>query len=267
MNNKSTQLLRTILVAAITLGVYKLIHSILTKYIPNQNLESLIAQCVFTILVLCAVAVLKKWDIFQVKQAKLMKYWYVAWLLFVQMFLVFSQRLDNFEITIPGNEILFFILQMILVGVCEEVLFRGLIQNACHKFFGEDSWFHVILAVLVTGLLFGAAHLTNGFHSEIGFKAASIQAIATVASGIYFCSIYYRTGKNIWYLIFLHALYDIFVSIGNGRLSGKTTSDVISAAGKIQIQSVLVLFVIYGGISLFIMRPKKVQPFLIPKEN
>ena len=35
---------------------------------------------------------------------------------------------------------LIFIITMLLVGYTEEALFRGLIQNAFHKIFGEESW-------------------------------------------------------------------------------------------------------------------------------
>ena len=35
---------------------------------------------------------------------------------------------------------LVFIITMLLVGYTEEALFRGLVQNAFHKIFGEQSW-------------------------------------------------------------------------------------------------------------------------------
>ena len=268
MANKTKELLRTILVVVITIGAYKMVGFILPRFISNSNLESIIAQSIFTLFVFCAVAVLKKWSLFKTKQDLLKKNWYVAGAIFVQVALVALTRFDSFlEISIPTNEILYFILQMILVGFCEEVLFRGLIQNAFHKYFGEDSWLHIILAILITGLMFGAAHLTNGFNPEIGFGTAIMQAMATAIMGVYFSAIYYRTGKNIWYLIFLHAIYDIFVSIGNGRLSGRTSSEIINAARNIEPKSVLILGVLFIGISIILLRPKKIQPLLIQERN
>lgn len=268
MTKKTNELFRTILVVVIVLAAYKITGVILTKLISNSNLQSIINQAIFSVYVLCAVAVLKKWDIFKTQKGALKKNWYVACFFFLQAILVFLTKIDNFfEITIPGIEILYFFLQMILVGFCEEVLFRGLVQNAFHKYFGEDSWLHIFLAVLITGLLFGAAHLTNGFNPEIGFRTAALQAGATAMMGVYFCAIYYRTGKNIWYVIFLHAFYDIMVSIGNGRLSGQTSADVINAAKQINLSSVLYLGVILIGLSIILLRPKKIQPWMTQEQN
>lgn len=268
MTNKTKELLCTILVVVITLGAYKIVGFILTKLISNSNLESLVAQSIFTLFVLCAVAVLKRWSLFKSTKGALKKNWYVAGIFFFQLILIFLVKIDNFfNISIPTIEIVYFLLQMILVGFCEEVLFRGLLQNAFHKFFGEDSWLHINIAVLITGLLFGAAHLTNGFNPEIGFHTAALQAGATAMMGVYFCAIYYRTEKNIWYLIFLHAIYDIFASIGNGRLSGQTAADVINAARQITPSSVFVLGVLFVGISLIILRPKKIQPWIVQDQN
>ncbi|MBP3891846.1 MAG: CPBP family intramembrane metalloprotease [Solobacterium sp.] len=264
MNNKTKELLRTILVVIITLGAYKLVGFILGKLMNNDNLESIIAQCIFSIFVLIAVAVLRRWSLFKTQKGILIKNWYVAWFIFLQITLTLLTRIDNFlTISIPAHEILYFLLQMILVGFCEEVLFRGLLQNAFHKYFNEDSWFHIILAILLSGLMFGAAHLTNAFSREVAFQTAAIQATATAMMGIYFGTIYYRTGKHIWYLIFLHAFYDTMVSIGNGRLSGKTTYDIINAAREVNPSSLLVIGVILIGISAILLRPKKIQPWIL----
>ena len=71
MNNKTKELLRTILVVIITLGAYKLVGFILGKLMNNDNLESIIAQCIFSIFVLIAVAVLRRWSLFKTQKAYL----------------------------------------------------------------------------------------------------------------------------------------------------------------------------------------------------
>jgi membrane protease YdiL (CAAX protease family) len=50
--------------------------------------------------------------------------------------------------TDTGTRMLIFTITMFLVGCTEEALFRGLIQNALHKVFGEESWQAVWAAVV-----------------------------------------------------------------------------------------------------------------------
>ena len=202
----------------------------------------------------------KKSDIFRKSSIPFAKYWATPFLLVVQMILVSLVNIDKFfEISIPGVEVVFFLIQMILVGFCEEVLFRGLLQRALHNLFGEDSWILVIFAVLITGVCFGGVHLVNAFNPKITLRTAALQALSVLGTGTYFCAIYYRSGKNIWYLIFLHGLWDVIASVASGRLAGKTVVDAIDVASQLTVSGILPLVGIYLLASLLILRPNKVK--------
>ena len=50
-----------------------------------------------------------------------------------------------------------------------------------HKVFGEESWQAVWAACICTGVLFGAAHLSNIFERNISVSAAVVQATVGLA--------------------------------------------------------------------------------------
>ena len=66
---------------------------------------------------------------------------------------------------LPLPRILTFILNMILVGVAEELVFRGIIAQTLLERYGTARA-GVWKACLVSGVLFGAAHLSNLLGSE-----------------------------------------------------------------------------------------------------
>jgi len=82
----------------------------------------------------------------------------------------------------------------LMAGVCEELLFRGVIQNGLAGLFGPT--FGAILALLAASVLFGLAH------------AVSIAYfVLTFLIGIYLGALYQITG-NLLVPILVHFLYD-----------------------------------------------------------
>lgn len=181
------------------------------------------------------------------------------------MFALLANRRD---ITAGPDGILFFVLEMICVGINEETLFRGLLQNAFHEFFGEDTRAHVTHAVVCAGLCFGAIHLTNALKPGISPGAAAIQALNACGAGIFFGAVYFRTGKNLWYNVLIHALHDVVAFIAQGALSGVDSSAVISQASqKNSVPGVVVQAAAYTAVGLFLLRRKKVEPLLEKPES
>lgn len=92
-------------------------------------------------------------------------------------------------------------------GFNEEIFFRGIAVTLLLRKYKDNPrkiWFPAV----ITGVLFGLFHLTNVTSLE-DFEYLWISiAFATIA-GILFGVIYTLSG-NLWGLIFLHSLYDIF---------------------------------------------------------
>lgn len=173
------------------------------------------------------------------------------------------------SITAGPADILYFVLMMVCVGVFEETVFRGLLQNAFHEFFGEDTVGHVLLAVVCGGFCFGAVHLTNALRPGVDFRSAATQALGAVGAGMLFCAVYFRTGKNLWYNMLLHALNDALSFIQSGGLSGANSDAVIS--GSVQNGNTELVFagqfVFYVAMTFFVLRRKKVEPLLKKTET
>ena len=85
---------------------------------------------------------------------------------------------------------LFIVVNTILVGISEELMFRGVI------FYGALSRFRIWTAIILTSVLFGAVHILNGF-STGDFAAAAIQATTAGMAGLWFTAIRLRT-KSIF---------------------------------------------------------------------
>lgn len=163
--------------------------------------------------------------------------------------------------TIKGFELVLFLLAMLLVGIAEETLFRGLVQNAFHKFFCEDSKKHVLLAILCSGIIFGLLHFFNVF-TGVSVTGALVQAIANIPMGMFFGAVYFRSKKNLWLCIVLHAFHDIAVSVQSGVLWGVDITQTISSYNPMALIPAGIILLIV----LFLLRNKKVEPLLKNKE-
>lgn len=140
----------------------------------------------------------------------------------------------------------------ISAGICEELLFRGIILNTLRDFLGRDTFRGTVLALVISSIAFGALHLTNIF-SGVSVFAAVLQAITAFALGIYYGAIYCRWG-NIKIVMLLHTLTDLASLLST---SMKTNADFSSTVNNISGNySQLITATIYTCIGIFLMRKK-----------
>lgn len=101
----------------------------------------------------------------------------------------------------PEGKVVFFVaFNTFLVGVSEEVMFRGVLFRALLE--NSKVW----TSIIITTILFGAVHVLNGFTTgEWGM--AILQAFAAGMSGLIFIAIVIRTG-SLWPAIIYHFLWD-----------------------------------------------------------
>lgn len=85
----------------------------------------------------------------------------------------------------------------IFIGIPEELLFRGIIQNLLEKAIGRPA-----LALGVASLIFGAAHLNNGPSPDWRYFL-----LATLA-GLVYGRAYAKT-RNLMAPALLHTLVDV----------------------------------------------------------
>ena len=173
--------------------------------------------------------------------------------------------LMNAEDFQKGSTIVFSITYFILVGITEELVYRGVAADILLKTFlfranpsGDRPYERagrraVWLAVVCSGLIFGIAHLSNMSHA--GVSGVLVQMLGAFLMGMVLVAVYYRTA-NIYSVMILHAINDIAAAMPVTILkSDQTISDVISGYG---VRDVLLL-IPYIVVLLIILRPSKME--------
>ncbi len=89
-----------------------------------------------------------------------------------------------------------FLVILLFIGIPEELLFRGLLQNFLEQWWGKGA-----RALVAASLLFGAAHLDND--APPNFSYALLASIAGIFYGLTF-----RRAGNLFAPAILHALVD-----------------------------------------------------------
>jgi len=131
------------------------------------------------------------------------------------------------------GEILYFLILACLIGLVEEVFFRGLILQALAA---KGLWRSAILS----GVIFGAMHLLNLLFGA-DLTATLFQASYAVALGFAFAAVTLRTCV-LWPLIVIHALTDFtgFIS-ANEPVTTNLTFTGILIYGLYSV-----FFIVYG---------------------
>ena len=139
----------------------------------------------------------------------------------------------------PAAHILLFLLSMTLVGVAEEFLFRGVAAQTLLEHFGTDRA-GVWKACLLSGLIFGAGHLSNLLGSEP--FGVLMQSVFAASVGTLYAAIYFRTG-NLWVTVFLHAGMDITSMLIGGLYGTFTVAEAVSTYDATMLLSVLLYLI------------------------
>lgn len=131
-----------------------------------------------------------------------------------------------------GN-IVYSTLYFILVGITEELIFRGITADLILR----NNPDKVRMSVFLSGFLFSLYHAVN-FQSADA-RGVLFQMVGTFLLGMLLTAIYYRTG-SIRLVIFLHALNDIAAAFPVTVLqSTDKIDDIISGYGWIDILMLL----------------------------
>lgn len=150
---------------------------------------------------------------------------------------------------LPLPRILTFMLNMILVGVAEELVFRGIIAQTLLERYGTARA-GVWKACLVSGVLFGAAHLSNLLGSEA--FGVLMQCVFAASLGVMLAAIYFRTG-NLWVTVFLHSAMDIAAMLIGGLYGTTSVAESVSGYDASRLLSVAVYLIP----TVFLLRKKK----------
>lgn len=138
-------------------------------------------------------------------------------------------------------------------GVCEELMCRGIILNALRDRFGRDTFGGTMLAILISGIIFGCMHFVN-LLAGVSLKAVLIQVVTASGIGLYLGAVYCRCG-DLKVTMFLHFLMDI-VSMLPASMKGDTTLTQ-TVDNTMADPRKLIGILIYLAITAFIVRRSK----------
>jgi len=99
------------------------------------------------------------------------------------------------------QQLLFFLLILLILGFTEETVFRGLL------FHGLETKFTAFQTVFISAVIFGLFHYINMLIGA-NFYSTSYQVIHATASGFMYATLRLRIGA-IWPVMLFHSIWDI----------------------------------------------------------
>lgn len=196
-------------------GVITVLPSVISNNITYYKYGTeLLLEIIYAALVLIVMLLFKNSYVFTAKKQKFVKSITLGFpmLIIAAISLLGSlSSLDGFNF---GNFINLLLLT-IFIGIAEEFLCRGWLQNEFIERYG-DTKKHIVLSLLFSSLIFGLIHFSNMLAGQDLFTTI-VQVIQATSAGLLLGSIYYKT-KNIWAVIFLHSIYDFCLMIGDLNL-------------------------------------------------
>lgn len=255
MNSKNKTLLSAVVSVVVCFILFKISGICLSALNINSFAGNFIGELLFSIYGIIALIILKRTDVLKFKLEGLKEGFIAGSIIIVILAsILLGLATGVIPVTVSASSILFYILEMIFIGVAEEVLFRGILQNAVMDYIGYDSVGKIRSGIIISGVIFAAVHLSNAALPGISFGAAMQQAISVVPLGLLFGAIYYRSKKNIWVVIILHAFNDFYTFIASGALAGTSQNEALNASAN----SVLGTYLTFGLVALWLMRKKKI---------
>lgn len=158
------------------------------------------------------------------------------------LFLLTANFWYGVKLNLSALETVLYILTMLLVGLLEEVIFRGLL-------FGSMAKDNIKSAIIVSSVTFGIGHIINLFNgSGAELLPNLLQVIYAIAAGFMFIMIYYKS-KSLIVCVVAHGLFNSFSVFSN--------EDILTTEKRIISCVILVVISMFYAVYLFKIRTKQ----------
>lgn len=207
---------RQIINIALTFTVLTFVMNLIAGYIAFPAIEGKYALefGMRLILTLCVIVLLvftkKKHVLFEKKESfgkAMLQSWPILLITVIQFISAVFGLISNKEVFDMLN-IISLLFMSFSIGFYEELFTRGWLQNTIVEKYGKNRK-QVIISILISSFIFGSWHLLNIFDGQDVIYTI-MQSVNATAIGFLLGAIYYKT-KNIWSVIFLHAVYDFAI--------------------------------------------------------
>lgn len=261
---KKKHIVEALIVLIVYAGIFLGLKFLIPSIFPNLKdvIKEIIILLILILILLLYLSYTRQLDIFKSKSnfIKGLKIGLPV-IIFFGMFLISNISLNvekGNELT-ATSDIILNIIFCLLVGISEEILFRGIILNKLFKAIGNDTRKNVLKAVIISAILFGLVHLTNVIYMDATFVVAITQFFVASGTGLIYGAIYSRT-KNIYSTIIIHSFQDFCawtmtnLFINNSSTDSPQNSEIFFG-----------IFVLVLSISLFsfMMRKKKSNEYVL----
>jgi uncharacterized protein len=241
MTDSSKRLIIAIIAVAIWVGITMGIGLLqvgpdtpLDKFASEQLVWGTPLAAAFMLLV----AWMMRWRDLGLNAVRPSSSWRLLWL---PMLLIcgFASTLILLNRPVPANILLVVAINTLVVGISEELAFRGVLWGAARRalsFWG--AFFFVTFS-------FGVVHVLNGLLTG-QFASAGVQAFNAMLSGAAFLAIRVRT-HSLFPVILVHWLWDLAVfAVGAGREGPAPVADPMAQlTGALMIVGPLALYGLY----------------------
>lgn len=256
MDSKKKNLILSIVLIVLSFVLYLESGSVVKLLTQNSFLQNFLCESVFAAFAVISLVILKKPYVLRFQTAGFRDGLVAGVPLFVMNGILLLTLVAGLSaVTVPASSVVLFILQMLLIGVAEETLFRGILQNAVMDCIGSYTVGRVRASIIISGVIFGLVHLTNALSPAITLAAAARQAIVVIPLGIVFGAIYYISKRNLWVVILIHACNDFCAFVSSGMLDNVSQTEVIGTGHNAVGLSLLV----FGMIAVWLLRKKRLE--------
>lgn len=272
-NNKIKTIIKCILIIVVYGIIYLSLGSIFKK-IPflqeNEFLRFLINYIILSIVLITYLYYTNQLNILKFDLSKLFTGFKIGIVFIIisciMLVTTFSTCISEGYKLLPIIKIIIFILAILIgTGFTEEVLFRGIVLNNLFKAFGRKSKKNVVISIIISSILFGLVHITNGF-TDSDFSTSFYQALQVIGMGLVYGAIYARC-KSIYSVMLIHGFWDICGSVKSGFFGIQTMLVAVDTSQGKGIIVVLFFYIIYIPIFLFLMRKRKMNEYLEDDKN
>lgn len=256
--------IKMLLLGVLVLLMSQIIPSLMASSLANNKYGiDAIAEIFMALMVLVVVLRYGNSYIFTEKGDKLRNTLFIGGPLLIVAIISFVANIGNVFNAPIGNVINVIILSF-AIGIAEEFLCRGWIQNEFIERYGDNRK-GVVLSILCASLIFGIMHYINLLSGQ-GLFETTLQVLQAVSSGLLFGAIYFRT-KNIWNTALLHGFYDLSLFLGEVALY-KDCTTVTSPDFAVRVYGYftsLLIVIVYTLTAIYVLRKEKTD-HLIEKE-
>lgn len=218
-----------------------------------------VSEFVVFVFAIVLLIIRKKWYIFKEKKINFGKSIKLCLpILVLSVIIALANATELIGTNVNVNNLMSLVIYVVLIGLFEEIFFRGIIENELLEKYSSNKK-EILISIIISGVVFGAVHLTNLLAGQ-DLLTTMMQFVQTTAIGILFGMVYYKT-RNIWAMIFLHSFYDFSVLLSEVNLAtdcGYASNVPISITAASMVASII-LSLIYLLYSASIFEEKKTK--------